>query len=193
MNRKTVVFSIPIVFLLTVLLTTSVIAAPMWQRNPKAFEHGIKLEIDGEYYYFAGMPIPDPDGNYKQDIPGHTWVQTGPYRVVGRHYNYPSYPMHPDIPFWAIYEPENVMLYKVDGIVDMPPTELSEKKENWLKDHGYVHKHELVYADNGSVAGELVVYLKHTAIRSFYFTPPMAPWNWHWVTPGIDDNFMPNW
>ncbi len=167
----------------TLLLISQVLAAPTWDKNPKGFEHGIVLEIDGEYYYFKGPgSIPGVT-----DVPGHTWVQTGPYQVEGRHYNIgpagaPSW--------WAAGEPDRVLLYQVHGIV--APTELPYETEQKLKKQGYVHRHELLYA-TGPMKGmentNIKVYLKHTAVRSFWFTHMV---NRH-VTPGIDFNFMPNW
>ena len=152
------------------MLTPLVSAAPMWDKNPKAFIHGLAVEIQGEEYYFKGPgSIPGVI-----DVPGHTWVQTGPYRVVGRHYNVGPW-MMPGTPWWASEEPYGVLLYKVDGIIDVPPAELPNGREDWLKRHGYVHKHEFVDG-SGVELEEYVVYLKHTAVREFYFDGgPPAP------------------
>jgi len=163
-------------------------ANPTVDNVPQAFEHGDLVMIDGQGYYYKGMSIPDPYEPYKQDVPGHYWLQTGPRRVIGLHYNTGM-----GMPFWAMYDPYGILLYKVDGIIDVPPEQLSPERETWLKDHGYVHIHEFVSADTGEELEDFVVYLKHTAVTSFYFTPPMAPWNAHDVNPGIDYEFIPNW
>jgi len=175
--------------ILTLLMASPVLAAPYWDNNPKAFVHGIALDIDGMTLYFKGPG--SVEGAI--DVPGHTWVQTGFDRVKGRHYNVGPWMAPAGTPRWATQEPYGVLLFVVDGIIDVPPDDLSYDREQWLKDHGYVHFHELV--DSDSVESEdYVVYLKHTAVRSFYFDGgPMAPGSNHDVTPGIDYNFMPNW
>ncbi len=163
----------------TLLLASPVLAAPTWDKNPKGFVHGIALEIDGETRYFDGP------GTGVQDVPGHTWVETGPYRVKGRHYNVgpggaPSW--------WATGEPDGVLLFVVDGIIAPWSMEIREK----MAARGYVHYHELVdAADNPHPT--LVVWLKHTAVRSFNFDGGPMPALAHLVTPGIDYNFMPNY
>ena len=116
------------------------LAAPTWDRNPKGFVHGIALEIEGEIWYFAGPGSLVPPFSVI-DVPGHTWVQTGPYRVKGRHYNIGPAGM---ASWWATGEPNKVLLFVVDGIIDVFPENLSPKREQWLMTHGYVHVHELV-------------------------------------------------
>ncbi len=127
------------------------------------------------------MIIPDPDEPYRQDVPGHTWVQDeeDPYRVAGRHYNIEPWSGMTDAPY-------GVLIFIVHGIIDVPPEGIAPERELWLRNHGYVHVHELVDADTGSVVYSPVVYLKHTAVRSFSFMGDR-------VTPGIYYNFMPNW
>ena len=61
-------------------------------------------------------------------------------------------------------------------------------------DNGYVHVHELV----NSIGEEhpcYQVYLRHIAITEFDFNGMAAQMmgNVHYITPGIDFNFMPNW
>ena len=96
-------------------------------------------------------------------------------------------------PWWATGEPYGVLLFKVHGII--APTELDAEAEGHLKKQGYVHRHELIYADGpmmGHVAADIRVYLKHIAVRDFFFDGgPMMPM--YWVHPGVDYNFMPNW
>ena len=173
--------------LLSSLYVGAASALPTWGNNPKAFIHGIALDIEGETWYFVGPgSVPGV-----VDVPGHTWVQTGPYRVVGKHYNIgpngaPSW--------WAVNEESGIQLYKVDGIIDVKPNMLSSERAEWLLEHGYVHVHELVNAMNEEHP-YYMVYLKHTAITEFDFNgmPAQMMGNIHHVTPGIDYNFMPNW
>jgi hypothetical protein len=177
--------------LLTLILTTIVIspvlASPSWDRYPKGFEHGLAVSIDGNDYYFKGP------GSIAGaiDVPGHVWVQTGPNRVIGLHYNVGPWAVPHGTPWWATGEPYGVLLFKVDGIIDVPPDDLSSKMENWYRKHGYVHIHEFV-DEYGVELEDYVVYLKHTAVRTFFFDGgPMTPM--YWVYPGVDYDFMPNW
>lgn len=181
------IISITIVVAAILLLASQASAAPTWDKDPAAFEHGIALDIDGENWYFAGPGSVDPAVS---DVPGHTWVQTGPYQVVGRHYNVG--PFGADASWWAPEEPHGVLLYKVDGIIALPPDDLDPGYEAHLKKKGYVHVHELVNATDMTISEDMAVYLKHTAVRSFVFHPPMVTDD-RYVTPGIDFLFMPNW
>lgn len=161
-----------------------------WDRdigNP-GFVHGLAVEIDGEEYYFAGP------GSIRGevDVPGHTWVQTGPNKVLGKHYNVGPWMAPSGTPWWATGEDYGVLLYHVDGIIDVPPNELSDARESMLKNKGYVHVHEFV--NSGGELEDYVIYLKHTAVREFYFNGgPAAPGSNHMVTPGVDYMFIPNW
>ncbi|TET64951.1 hypothetical protein E3J49_02905 [Candidatus Bathyarchaeota archaeon] len=191
MNKKTILEMILPMFLLTILAFNVPLAsaAPTWNKNPKAFIHGIALDINGETWYFAGP------GSIEgaTDVPGHTWVSAGSKRVKGRHYNVGPWMAPAGTPWWASEEPYGVLLFMVDGILEVPPDELTEEKEQWLKEVGYVHFHELVDM-MGNENEDIVVYLKHTAVRAFYFDGGlMAPGSNHDVSPGIDYNFMPNW
>ena len=165
-------------------LAVTVNATPIWGKDPKGFEHGLTVNIEGTDYWFKG---PGSDAG-AVDVPGHTWRQTGPYRVVGRHYNVGPFGTGEDA-WWASGEPYGVMLYKVDGLIDENPDLISLEREIWLKTHGYVHVHEFIEQSSGEESTEWVVYLKHTAVRSFYFDR-MAP---HQVYPGIDYQFPNNW
>lgn len=153
-------------------------------RNPKGFVHGLKVYYQGDWYYFKGAPAGDG-----WDVPGHTWVQTGPSQVEGRHYNIvPWYGMTWTDDTRLTHLPEGILIFKVRGIIATDP--LDPKLENKLIKQGYVHRHELVDVDGIEVPG-IWVYLKHIAVSSFYFdNGPFTP---HYVTPGIDDMFMPNW
>jgi hypothetical protein len=167
-------------------LASSTVAAPTWDKNPNGFVHGLAVEIEGNDYYFVGPgSVPGVI-----DVPGHTWVQAGPNQVVGKHYNVGP-PPAAGAPWWAHSEPYGVQLYQVHGIIDVPPEELSLEEEQWYKDHGYIHIHEFVDG-GGNELHDYVVYLKHTAIREFFFDGgPVQPM--YDVEPGIDYGFMPNW
>ena len=171
------IISITVVVAAILLLASQASAAPTWDKDPAAFEHGIALDIDGETWYFAGVPV----GN-GYDVPGHTWIQTGPNQVVGRHYNVGG--PAPGV-LWAPDEPDGVLLFKVKGIIAPPPEMLDDKYAAHIYKMGYVHFHELVNGDNEENE-EMVVYLKHTAVRSFDLFGTLP------VTPGIYD-FVINW
>ena len=182
------VFGLVLFVVLTLLLASPALAAPTWDRNPRGFKHGIAVTIEGGPYYFKGPGSVEG----AVDVPGHTWVQTGPYRVKGRHYNVGPLALA-GVPWWATVEPYGVLLYVVDGIIDVPPDELSEEREARLKARGYVHIHEFV-DEHGDELEDYVIYLKHTAVTEFYFNGgPAAPDTNHMVNPGIDYEFMPNW
>ena len=144
------------------------------------------LEIEGETWYFAGPGSFSPFSVI--DVPGHTWVQTGPYKVKGRHCN-----IGPagTASWWATGEPNKVLLFVVDGIINVCPENISSARAEWLKARGYVHFHEIVHflgTNNSMPIWELhpkyVVCLKHSAVRFFYFDGgPTAPKSNHWVTP----------
>ena len=178
--RKVLSLGLFAVFALAI--ASPVLAAPIWNGNPEGFVYGIKLEINGNFYYFlnpAGMLIPDSDEPYRQDVPGHAWVQTGPAQVEGRHYNVE--------PWWTMTDaPYGVLIFKVHGIIDRLPDQLAPQRAVWLKSRGYVHFHELVDADTGEVVESPVVYLRHTGVRMFSFMG-------NTVDPGIYYGFMPNW
>jgi len=181
--KKIVGLGLFVVFML--LLAQPASAAPMWDKNPEDFMHGIALDIEGETWYFAGP------GSVMGavDIPGHTWVQTKDrYRVVGRHYNVGPPMAPPGTPWWASGEPYGVMLFVVHGIIAPWSMEIGEK----MAAKGYVHYHELV-DEMGNHHPDLVVWLKHNAVRSFYFDGGPHPELAHDVKPGVDYEFIPNW
>jgi selenium-binding protein 1 len=146
------------------------------------FEHGIVVDVDGEAYYFAGAPD-GPDGAF--DIPGHYWVQAGPRQLVGKHYNTGPFgaPM-----WWSSDADDGELLYIVHAIID---TWSMEKAEAYAE-RGYVHYHELISVDDGSLHPDKVVWLKHTARTSFNFDGGPHPELAHEVTPGVDYDFIPN-
>lgn len=149
------------------------------------FVHGIVVNVDGEDYYFAGAP----DGNGgAYDIPGHTWVQTGPERLTGKHYN--SGPFGAP-QWWSSDAPDGEYLYKVDAIIDT----WSPDKAQMYAEKGYVHYHEFINVENGSLHPTKVSWLKHTARTSFTLDggpgAPNPPYE-HTVLPGVDYLFPVN-
>ncbi len=154
------------------------------------FVHGIEVDIDGELYYFKGAPD-GMDGAI--DVPGHYWVQEGKNRVVGKHYNTGPFGM---ASWWSSDAGDGTFLYKVDCIIDT----WSPEKAEYYASIGYVHYHEFVSVEDGSLHPTKVPWLKHTAVTSFTFDRgPMSqapdyppPPYLHTVTPGIDWMFPIN-
>lgn len=162
--------------------------------NDAGFVHGIKIEIDGAMYYFAGAP----DGaNGAIDVPGHSWVQAGKNRVVGKHYNTGPFGAPR---WWSSDAADGALLYIVNGIIDTWNPEIAEDYAS----RGYVHRHEFVPVNGGSAHLTKVIWLKHTAVTSFtlnggpgdhlpeYPLPYDAPYT-HPVTPGVDLAFPNNY
>ncbi len=155
------------------------------KKMDKGFVHGLIVDIDGEDYYFAGAP----DGmNGAVDVPGHHWVQAGPKKVVGKHYNTGPFGMPG---WWSSDAGDGALLYKVYGIIDT----WSLEKATYYKDRGYVHRHEFVSVASGEFHPSKVVWLKHTAVTSFTLDggpgAPNPPYE-HYVTPGVDLEFPNN-
>jgi hypothetical protein len=142
-----------------------------WDNLPPGYEHGIAVDLgDGKDWYFDGPEI-EPGVT---DIPGHAWKQINKWFLVGLHYNVdPS----GELPFWASGEEPGVLLYKVDAII----SPWSEESANKMAKQGYIHYHELVSFDaegNPIKHPNLVVWLKHTGMKDFYFDGgPPAPFN----------------
>jgi selenium-binding protein 1 len=154
--------------------------------SAQGFVHGIVIEVDGEDYYLDG---PDDGPNGEKDVPGHYWVQAGPDKVVGKHYNTgPSGASQ----WWSSDAPDGELLYIVKGIID---TWSVEKKDQYAA-RGYVHYHELVTVANGTPHPDKVLWLKHTARTSFTLDggpdAPNPPYE-HEVTPGVDYEFPNNY
>ena len=183
------IISITIVVAAILLLASQASAAPTWDKDPAAFVHGIALDIDGENWYFVGVgSVGLPDNEPVTDVPGHTWVQTGPNHVVGRHYNVGPYnesTENHELSWWASGEPDGVLLFKVDGIIAPLGLDPNSGYGAHLQKKGYVHVHELVNETNVQNQ-DIGVYLKHTAVREFYLFDVFH------VTPGVYD-FIPNW
>jgi len=155
----------------------------------KGFVHGIIVNIDGEDYYFAGKPD-GPGGAV--DVPGHDWVQAGPNRLVGKHYNTGPFGAPS---WWSSDAGDGELLYIVQAIIDT----WSIEKAEYYKKRGYVHHHEFVRVSDGELHPNKVPWLKHIAVTSFTFDrgpmgqdPTMPPPYIHDVTPGVDFEFPNN-
>ncbi|MGM0530711.1 MAG: hypothetical protein ACQER7_05110 [Bacteroidota bacterium] len=155
----------------------------------KGFEQGIVAEIDGEDYYFAGPPVKQDDRQGTRDVPGHYWVQTGPDKFVGKHYNTGPFGASK---WWSSDADDGELLFIVHAVTD----EWTEEKAEQYASEGFVHYHEWVSVDDGSLHPTKVVWLKHTAKTFFTFDggpgAPNPPYE-HKVTPGVDYKFMPNY
>jgi len=177
MKRSLLVTLGVIVILLPVLLFTTPVAA-------KGFVHGIVINLDGDDYYLAGAPD-GPGGAI--DVPGHYWVQAGKNQLVGKHYNTGPFGASQ---WWTSDAPDGELLFVVHGIIDT----WSEEKAEWYASRGYVHYHEFVKVSNPSINHpNKVLWLKHTARTSFDFDGGPRPDLAHYVTPGVDYQFMPNY
>lgn len=148
----------------------------------KGFTHGIVINVDGDDYYLAG-PADAESG--VGDLPGHYWVQAGPERLVGKHFNTGPFGMSS---WWSSDAGDGRLLYKVNAIIDT----WSAEKATQYAARGYVHYHELVNVNDGTLHPTKVVWLKHTAATSFTLDGGPHPELSHAVTPGLDLEFIPN-
>ncbi len=153
------------------------------QAGAEGFKHGVIFLIDGEEYYMAGAPD-GPGGAL--DIPGHTWVQTGPNQMAGKHYNTGPFGAPQ---WWSSNAPDGSLLFIVHGIVD---TWTAEKAAEYAS-KGYVHYHELVSVEDGSLHPTKVVWLKHTAVSFFTLDGGPHPELVFDASPGVAYEFIPNW
>jgi hypothetical protein len=191
MRKIILALAISTVFLLGGFSAVSAAKMTAWERDISnaGYTHGTAFEIEGETYYMKGPGSIEGE----TDVPGHTWVQAGDWKIVGKHYNVGPWFAPEGLKFWAKDEDWGILLYKVDGIIDVPPDELTDAEESWYKDKGYVHIHEFV-DDGGDELEDYVVYFKHTAVLEFDFNGgPAAPGSNHDVDPGVDYEFIPNW
>lgn len=153
--------------------------------NSSGFVHGIVVDIDGVDYYFVGAP----DGaNGAYDIPGHEWVQAGPGKVIGKHYNTGPFGASN---WWSSDAEDGALLYMVNCIIDT----WSEEKAVAYYERGYVHYHEFRSVSTGELHPDKVAWLKHTAVTRFTLDggpgQPDPPYE-HSVTPGLDPEFPNN-
>jgi selenium-binding protein 1 len=160
----------------------ALLAAAVVSVSAAGFTHAPVIMVDGEAYYMAGAPD-GPDG--ETDIPGHYWVQAGPKQVQGKHYNTGPFGASQ---WWSSDAADGELLYIVHGRIDT----WSKKKAEQYAAKGYVHYHELLSVEDGSLHPTKVVWLKHTARTTFPLNGGPHPELSHNVTPGVDYNFVPN-
>ncbi|MEO1576008.1 MAG: hypothetical protein AAFU65_13765 [Pseudomonadota bacterium] len=204
-----------LVGLVTLLLTSATAAAdelPDCLANPGTadffgFTHRMEVFLDNTTWYFAG---PELELNFAQrgqpqDVPGHCW---SPARDIGRtkhfigkHFNTgPLVKGGPALRFWSSDADDHAQLYWVDVLI----SEWTPKLAQMRMLQGYVHYHELVRKDDGCLHPNLVVWMRHSAVRAFTFDRgppqqrpdgrPFRPRNvGHQVLPGVDTNFPPNY
>lgn len=155
-------------------------------KNSSSYVHGIVVDINGEDYYLAGPP----DGtNGENDVPGHSWVQFGPNKLVGKHYNTGPFGAPK---WWSSDAMDGELLYKVHGIID----EWTMMKANHYAKKGFVHYHEFVKVSDGSLHPTKVIWLRHIAVTKFTLDggpgQPNPPYE-HMVKPGVDWKFPNNY
>lgn len=144
------------------------------------FERGVVLHLDGKDYFVKGPMI---DG--KRDQPGHTWIDLGHGQLLGLHVN--TGPLGAPS-WWATGEPDGELLYIVQAQVDT----WSERKLAFYRRQGFVHYHHLVTTDTNRPHPTKVLWMRHFAVRSFYFDGGPRPWLAHQVQPGLDRDYQPN-
>lgn len=168
--------------LVTAMVAVLLLLVAVPSAGASGFTHAPIIDVDGEDYYLAGAP--DGPGG-ATDIPGHYWVQAGPNQLVGKHYNTGPFGAPQ---WWSSDAPDGELLYVVHGIIDT----WSEEKAERYASQGYVHYHELVSVDDGSLHPTKVVWLRHHARTTFNLDGGPRPDLAHEVTPGVDFEFIPN-
>jgi selenium-binding protein 1 len=165
---------------ITVVVLAAVMVLPV---SAGGFERWPVITLDGKDYYWAGAP----DGpNRETDVPGHSWVQTGPRQLIAKHYNTGPFGAPQ---WWSSDAPDGELLYIAHVIID----EWTEEKAERYAAQGYVHYHEFLDVDTGEPHPTLVGWFKHTARTSFTLDGGPRPDLGHEVTPGIDHEFILNW
>ncbi len=91
--------------------------------------------------------------------------------------------------WWSSDAPDGELLYIANVIID---TWSEEKAQNYAA-RGYVHYHELLSVEDGTLHPSKVGWFKHTARTSFTLDGGPHPEFSHEVTPGIDSEFIPNY
>lgn len=177
MTRQNVLILFIFLFAFPVMVSTAISAGVN-----KGFVHGIIVNVDGDDYYLAGAP--DGPGG-ATDIPGHYWVIAGPDQMVGKHYNTGPFGA---AQWWSSDASDGELLYVVHGIIDM----WTEEKAALYAARGYVHYHELVKVSDGTLHPNKVLWLKHVARTQFTLDGGPHPEFAHYVTPGVDYEFIPN-
>lgn len=152
------------------------------QASADAFVHGVVVTVDGNDYYMAGPP--DGPGG-ATDIPGHNWTIAGPNQLVAKHHNTGPFGAPQ---WWSSDAPDGELLYVVHAVIDT----WSEENAQAYAAQGYIHYHELVSVDDGTLHPSKVAWLKHIARTTFTLDGGPHPELSHLVTPGIDLEFVPN-
>lgn len=165
---------------IVILIIAGVVAIPV---AADGFERWIVIDVDGNEYYWAGAP--DGPGG-ATDVPGHYWVQAGPNKIVGKHYNTGPFGAPQ---WWSSDAPDGELLYVAQVILD----EWTPEKAEQYAARGYVHYHELLSVADGSLHPTKVGWFKHIAKTSFTLDGGPRPDLAHQVTPGVDLEFIPNW
>ena len=156
-----------------VLALIALVAVPVSASVNRGFSQGLVVNIDGDDYLWE--PVPFAAGDH--DIVGHYWVQAGPRKLVAKHYNTGN--------AWSDDAPDGELLYIAQVIIDEWTPENAAKYAS----RGYVHYHEFERVSDGAHHPTKVGWFKHIARTSF--TLKRGPV--HWVTPGVDYDFIPNW
>jgi selenium-binding protein 1 len=172
-----------VAILLPMSFAAAVTPTPAVDQFYRGFEHGIVLKVDGMDYYLAGAPD-GVDGAI--DVPGHYWRQIGKRNLIGLHFNTGPFGAPQ---WWSSDADDGELLFFVLGRID---TWSPEKAEFYAK-RGFVHYHEMLSVENGEEHPTKVIWLKHIALRSFNFDGGPHPEFGHYVTPGVDHEFMPNY
>ena len=84
--------------------------------------------------------------------------------------------------------PDGELLHIVHGIVDI----WTPEKARAQAERGYIHYHEMVSVPDGTPHPDKVLWLRHTARTSFTLDGGPHPELSHYVTPGLDLEFIPN-
>ncbi len=189
--RSIQISSVLALLTIAVVVVAVMLAFPSSAVGGSDYVHGIVITVDGEDYYLAGAPD-GPGGAF--DIPGHTWIQTAPTRLLGRHYNTGPFGAPS---WWSSDGGDGALLYTVEGIIDT----WSSGKAGRYAMRGYVHYHELIRVDNGEPLPRKVVWLRHTPVGSFTFdggphaelAHPVDAGFGLIVYEGVDYQFIPNY
>jgi hypothetical protein len=114
------------------------------------------------------------------------WVSVGQRFLIGKHYNTGPFG---SASWWSSDADDGELLYIVIGIIDTWTPEKAEQYAN----RGFVHYHELVEVSDGTEHPTKVVWLKHYVVGSFNLDGGPHPEFGHYMTPGADYDFMPNY
>lgn len=183
MRKTSIVFVVlTVVALLVPMVAAATVPTSSSGRN-RGFVHGIVIPVDGEDYFLAGAPD-GPGGAI--DVPGHDWVLAGHRFLIGKHYNTGPFGAPS---WWSSDAGDGRLLFIVFGIIDT----WSPAKAERYSSRGYVHYHELVRVSDGALHPTKIVWLKHFAVGFFNFDGGPRPDLGHYVTPGVDYEFMPNY